>query len=172
MITRKQVNYKRKNRADSTKCDERLTESCLRVAYRLLKYRQRSESELRMKLNARFDNVIVDGVIDRLHKMRMVDDVTFARHWREQRETLNPRSRRMVCLELRKKGIDKEVISRVLNDFDDEENAYRAVKRKANALSKEGHDNFKRRMSAFLIRRGFNYEVTRRTVERLWSELS
>ena len=81
----------------------------------------------------------------------MVDDTAFAQYWRERRETLNPRSRRMVCIELRQKGIDKEVINKVLDSYNDEENAYRAAKKKANLLSKEGYDNFRRKINSFLM---------------------
>jgi regulatory protein len=172
MIKKKPVYSNSKRRVPSHKKNEELRKECLKAAYRLLKYRQRSENELRVKLDARFEKVIIDSVIDHLREMRMVDDVTFAKHWREQRETLNPRSKRMVYLELNKKGIDKALINEVLCNFNDEENAYRAAKKRANVLSKEGYDKYKRRMSAFLIRRGFNYTVTKQTVDYLWRELS
>ena len=170
MISGRKVYYKGKDRPASSKSDGRLTEECFRSAYRLLRYRQRSESELKTKLSARFDKVTVDIVIGRLRNVHMIDDVTFARHWREQRETLNPRSRRMVCLELRQKGVDKEVINGALCSYNDEENAYRAAKKKARLLSGEEHGDFRRKITAFLVRRGFTYEVTRQTVDRLWRE--
>jgi regulatory protein len=172
MVNKKHVYSNGKRRVPSQKKKDELREECLKAAYRLLKYRQRSENELVIKLSARFEKVIIDSVIDHLREIRMVDDVTFAKHWREQREILNPRSKRMVYLELNKKGIDKAVINKVLCNFDDEENAYRAAKKKATVLSKEGYDKYKRRMSAFLIRRGFNYAVTKQTVDCLWRELS
>ena len=59
-----------------------------------------------------------------------------------------------------------------IKTFDDKENAYSAAKKKANLLSKEGYDNFRCKMSSFLMRRGFNYGVTKQTVDRLWRELS
>ena len=78
----------------------------------------------------------------------------------------------MVSVELCQKGIDKDVINKVLCSYNDEENAYRAAKKKASLLSKEGYDNFRRKLSSFLMRRGFNYDVTKQTVDRLWRELS
>jgi regulatory protein len=171
-MNRKIVYYRGKAKVDSRKENEGLSEECLKAAYRLLGYRQRSEIELRNKLSTRFTKAAIDTVIERLRDKHMVDDTAFAQYWRERRETLNPRSRRMVCIELRQKGIDKEVISKVLCSYNDEENAYRAAKKKANLLSKEGCDNFRRKMSSFLMRRGFNYEITKQTVDRLWRELS
>jgi regulatory protein len=172
MTKNKHVYSNGKRRVPSKKKNEELREECLKTAYRLLKYRQRSENELLVKLNVRFEKVIIDSVIDHLREMRMVDDVSFAKRWREQRETLNPRSKRMVYIELNKKGIDKAVINEVLGNFNDKENAYRAAKKRANVLSKEGYETYKRRMSAFLIRRGFNYTVTKQTIDCLWRELS
>jgi regulatory protein len=171
-MNRKHIYYRGKAKVDSRKENEGLSEECLKTAYRLLGYRQRSEIELRNKLSARFTKAAIDTVIERLRDKHMVDDTAFAQYWRERRETLNPRSRRMICIELRQKGIDKEVISKVLGSYNDEENAYRAAKKKANLLSKEGYDNFRRKIGSFLMRRGFNYEVTKQTVDRLWRELS
>jgi regulatory protein len=171
-MSRKHIYHRGKAKIDSRKENEGLSEECLKAAYRLLGYRQRSEIELRNKLSSRFAKAAIDTVIERLRDKHMVDDIAFAQYWRERRETLNPRSRRMVSLELRQKGIDKEVISNILCGYNDEENAYRAAKKKANLLSKEGYGNFRRKMGSFLIRRGFNYEVTKQTVDRLWRELS
>ena len=172
MMNRKYLYNRGKAKVDSRKKNEGLSEECLKAAYRLLGYRQRSEIELRNKLSSRFTKAAIDTVIERLRDKHMVDDTAFAQYWRERRETLNPRSRRMICIELRQKGIDKEVINKVLDSYNDEENAYRAAKKKANLLSKEGYDNFRRKISSFLMRRGFNYEVTKQTVDRLWRELS
>ena len=171
-MNRKYIYHRGKANIDSRNENEGLSEECLKAAYRLLGYRQRSEIELRNKLSARFTKAAIDTVINRLRDKHMVDDTAFAQYWRERRETLNPRSRRMVCIELHQKGIDKEVINKVLDSYNDEENAYRAAKKKANLLSKEGYDNFRRKVSTFLIRRGFNYEVTKQTVDRLWRELN
>lgn len=172
MMNRKHIHYKGKAKVDSRKESEGTNEECLKAAYRFLGYRQRSEIELRDKLKARFTKATIDTVIERLRDKHMVDDTAFAQYWRERRETLNPRSRRMVSIELCKKGIDKEVINKVLCSYDDEENAYRAAKKKATLLSREGYDNFRRKISSFLLRRGFTYDVTKQMIDRLWRELS
>jgi len=38
------------------------------------------------------------------------------------------------------------------------------------ALGKDDYETFRRKMGAFLRRRGFGYEVVKRTTERLWQE--
>jgi regulatory protein len=167
-MSKKYIHYKSK--VDSCKVNRESYEECLKAAYRLLGYRQRSEIELRDKLNARFTKTAVDTVIERLRDKHMIDDEAFAQYWRERRETLNPRSRKMVSIELRKKGIDKDVINRALDGYNDKETAYHAVKKKASLWAGYNYYDFKRKMGSFLLRRGFNYEVANQTVDRLWRE--
>ena len=101
---------------------------------------------------------------------RIINDEAFAQYWRERRETLNPRGVRLVAVELRKKGINKEVIDRALDGYNDGEAAYSAAKKRAALWYREGYSGFMRKAGSFLMRRGFNYEVSKQTVDRLWSE--
>lgn len=169
-MNKKYIRYKGKTEVDSSKKNAGSIEECLKSAYHLLGYRQRSEIELRDKLSAKFTKTAVDTVIERLRDKHLVDDAAFAQYWRERRETLNPRSRKMVAVELRKKGIDKEVINRALDGYNDKETAYNAVKKKASLWAGYSYYDFKCKMGSFLLRRGFNYEVANQTVDRLWSE--
>jgi regulatory protein len=169
-MNKKYIRYKDKTKVDSRKKNAGSIEECLKSAYRLLGYRQRSEIELRNKLSGKFTQTVIDTVIERLRDKHMIDDEAFAQYWREQREALNPRSRRVVAIELRKKGIDKEVINRALDGYNDKETAYHAVKKKASLWAGYNYYDFKRKMGPFLLRRGFNYEVANQTVDRLWSE--
>lgn len=144
---------------------------CLDAALRLLSYRPRSEAEIRTRLGRRFEGEIIKRVILHLKARQMIDDAAFAQFWRGNRESFSPRSKRLLRLELRRKGIDPEVIDEVLEGTDDEESAYRAAQRKGRTLGKD-YETFRRKLSAFLGRRGFSYGVINRTVERLWREIS
>jgi len=144
---------------------------CLGAAFRLLSYRPRSEMEMRQRLCLRFETETVDKVLGQLRQRQMVDDAAFARFWKENRETFRPRSRRLLELELRRKGVDSEVVSQALMGVDDEELAYRAAQRKGRNLEKD-YEVFREKLGAYLVRRGFSYEVTNRTVQRVWRELS
>lgn len=141
---------------------------CLKAALRLLSYRPRSEAEMRERLGRKFATHTVETVLLRLGERRMVDDVAFARFWRESRESFNPRSSRMLRAELRRKGVRSDVIDDVLKGVDDEESAYRAAKRRRSA---EGdYEAFKKNLGTFLGRRGFSYDVINTTLGRLWEE--
>ncbi len=143
---------------------------CYNAALRLLSYRPRSDAEIRARLSRRFGKEIIDRVLLQLKARQMVDDAAFAQFWRENRESFSPRSKRLLKLELRQKGIDPEVVDEVLEGFDDDESAYRAAKRKGRTLERD-YETFRRKLGAFLGRRGFSYGVINRTIERLWQEL-
>lgn len=147
-----------------------LFQRCLNAALRFLSYRPRSEAETRMRLRRGFDEETIDRVILQLKARQMIDDVAFARFWRENRESFSPRSERMLKLELRRKGIAAEVIDEVLEGIDEDEDAYRAAQKKARSLSQEDYDTFRRKLGAFLRRRGFSYEVANHALERLWRD--
>ncbi len=147
-----------------------LFHKCLNAALRLLSYRPRSQAELRTRLRSRFDEQAIDRVIVHLEARQMVDDVAFAQFWKENRESFSPRSKRMLKLELRRKGIDPEVITDVVEVVDEDQSAYRAAEKKARSWAKEDYNTFRRKLGAFLSRRGFSYEVANRVMERLWQE--
>ena len=149
-----------------------LFQRCLNAALRFLSYRPRSEAETRLRLRLRrgFDEETIDRVILQLKARQMIDDVAFARFWRENRESFSPRSERMLKLELRRKGIAAVVIDEVLEGIDEDEDAYRAAQKKARSLSQEDYDTFRRKLGAFLRRRGFSYEVANHALERLWRD--
>ena len=144
---------------------------CLNTAARYLSYRPRSESELRDRLQRRgFDADSIGVVIGRLKETGVVDDIAFARFWKENRETFSPRSQRLTKVELRQKGVAADVIDRIAGVVDDDNSAYRAALGKARSLSLSDYQGFRRRLGEYLKRRGFGYEVIHRTVERLWQE--
>ena len=148
-----------------------LLHRCLAAALRLLSYRPRSEMEMRQRLGLRFETETVDTVVSQLKERQLLDDAAFARFWKENREAFRPRSSKLLEMELRRKGVDSEVVSQALMGVDDDELAHRAARKKGHNLEKD-YDVFRRKLGAYLVRRGFSYEVTNRTIQRVWRELS
>jgi regulatory protein len=101
-----------------------------------------------------------------------LDDVAFAKEWREQREKFRPRGAAVIRQELQRLGVDREVIQDALADFDAAANAYQAGSKYAARLPVEDASVFRRKLGGFLHRRGFDGEVLGPTVEQLWRELS
>lgn len=144
---------------------------CLDTANRYLSYRPRSESELRKQLQRHgFDSGSIDSVIARLKRQGLIDDTAFAHFWQENRASFRPRSRSLTMLELKRKGVDGEVIEEALASTDDGDSAYRAALSKASRLPLTDYPLFRRRLGDFLRRRGFNYEIITDVVERVWRE--
>jgi regulatory protein len=146
-------------------------QSPLDVAYRYLSYRPRSESEIRVWLERKgFGRRAIESTVSTLKKKKLLDDLAFARFWRESRESSSPRSRTALRSELRHKGIDPDVVAEALDGLDEEAAAYRAAQKKAARLGTHDHGDFRAKLSAVLKRRGFSYDVTEHTVNRLWQE--
>ena len=140
----------------------------------ILKYlspRPRSEAEIRARLNRHgFDADTIQQVLAKLKERGLVDDIAFARFWRENRESFRPLSRRLIELELKQKGVNAETIAEATAGVDDELSVYRAAQKKARSLEGLDYSSFRKRLGAFLKRRGFDYELINRTIDRIWQE--
>ena len=144
---------------------------CLDAAVHYLSYRPRGEAELRARLTQRgFAGDIQDAVIIKLRDQGLVNDSAFAQFWKDNRDTFRPRSKWLTGLELRRKGVDTEIIDRVVDTIDDKANAYNAAQNKARQLSGADYPTFQRRLGGYLQRRGFNSSVIKGTLERIWQE--
>ncbi len=144
---------------------------CLNAAFHFLSYRPRSESETRERLEKKgYDSTDVERVLAQLKRLDLVNDTAFAEYWKENRNSFRPRGQRMVKMELRRKGVDSEVINEVVEKIDDTENAYRAAMVKARTLSLADYQIFRQKLGGYLQRRGFSYGVINNMVKRIWQE--
>ncbi len=142
---------------------------CLNAAIRYLGYRPRSEAEVKQRLQQKgFDIDCTEKTIAELKEQGLIDDATFARLWKENREAFSPRSRWLNRLELRRKGLNDNIIEQVISEVDDSDSAYRAALSKARHLSSSDYQLFRRRLGDYLKRRGFGYEVINETVQKVW----
>ena len=158
------------SRLDTLKGKDRL-QRCLNAALRLLGYRPRSEKELRQRLQRHgFDGEYLEKALAKLKEQGLIDDIAFARFWKENRETFSPRSRRLTKLELRRKGLSSDIIEQVIGEIDDGESAYRAAVKRATRLAGTDYQEFRQRLGAYLGRRGFSYSIIKDTTERVWKE--
>jgi regulatory protein len=136
-----------------------------------LSYRARSESEIRRNLRKHeFSDEIIEHTLDRLRENRFADDSQFARAWVENRNIFRPRSRRALQMELRQKGLSDETAQTALAGLDEEALAYEAGLKKARRLEALEWNEFRKKLSGFLARRGFPYSVIAPVVSRIWNE--
>jgi len=137
-----------------------------------LSYRPRSRREIEVYLKRhKVSPTAIQTAIDRLMGAGLLDDEAFARYWVENREAFRPRGLRALRFELRRKGVPDTVIDKAIEGIDEPKSAYRAACKRARRLSGLDYKVFSRRLGGFLKRRGFDYDVVKKTVRRLWQEV-
>ncbi len=145
----------------------------LSSSYQLLKFRDRSEKEIRDKLlKKKYPNSAIERVIVHLKDLAYIDDKKFARAWVSFRLN-SPFGLKRIILELRQKGIAEDIISETLSevrktDIESEVLTTLAQKRLSN-LRKRKIDRLKTRQKLyqFLLRRGFSPGDIMRVLEEL-----
>lgn len=144
-------------------------------ALNYLSFRPRSREEVRLYLRRKeTPPELIDAVLTRLDALNLVNDRSFASFWLENREQFSPRGAQALRNELRRKGVEREVVDELVDEEKDEERALLAGRKKALSLIRlpdMDYATFRTRLGSFLQRRGFGYEVTARTVRTLWEQL-
>jgi len=141
-------------------------------AVSLLARRPYSAAEIRRSLAAKeVAPGVIDDVLARLEALGYVDDAAFAQYWVENRERFRPRGARALRYELRQKGIADAIIRQVLDGLDSAESAYTAAQDQTRRLRGLDQRTFRARLSAFLARRGFDYDTVREVVDRIVDDL-
>lgn len=134
------------------------------AALRLLRHRPRSEHELRERLLAKGHPAeAVDEALDRVRVWGLVDDADFADEWVRGRRRRRGRSRGALERELRDKGVAEAHIARAVGQIDESDDRRQAAelvrgrlgRRPATAVSGQAAQGERRRLIAFLARRGY-----------------
>jgi regulatory protein len=139
----------------------------LAAGLRFLEARQRSTTEVRRRLLTHgYRAELVEGSIERLTELGMLDDESFARAWVESRDRARPRGERALRSELARKGVDRQVADDALAERKtdrpdaDEEAARQLLERHARALERVLDPRARRqRAYALLARNGFDPEI-------------
>jgi regulatory protein len=142
--------------------------SARNVALRYLATRPRTVREVRDKLRDReFADAEIGRVIEELKGSGLLDDEEFARIYIRNALALRPSGELLLRRKLLFLGVDKQTVERAISDTirtgDREEQASRAaetfLKRSAKARRGESPEKMRQRLSAYLARRGFSWDV-------------
>ena len=137
-------------------------------ALNFLSYRPRSEDEVRRNLHKKnVEDEVIQIVIERLTQSELLDDQEFARYWVENRLQFNPRGERALRYELRGKGVSDSIIADALAGFDEEVAARKVAEAGARRLAHLEPREFRRKLGAYMARRGFSYAVVGPLVEEM-----
>jgi regulatory protein len=146
-------------------------EAALRTMLRALARRAFARHDLgRRTIKRGHPAAAVEGALDRLHQMGLLDDLKFARGYAETRAARG-RGPARIARDLGAMGVDRGLVDRVLADRTDDsalEDQARALARKR-APQLEGLDRpaRRRRLLAYLARRGFTGSVARGVVKEV-----
>jgi regulatory protein len=140
------------------------------AALNLLSYRPRAAGELQTKLREKgYAPEAIDAAIARMRELRYLDDEAFAERWVESRQVSRPRSARMLKRELAQKGVDRDTIERTIEEagVDEFGDALELARKKYESMRGLERDVRYRRLSGFLGRRGYGYDIIRHVMETL-----
>lgn len=147
-------------------------------ALRLLSYRLRSEKELRLRLREKeFSSPVIDQTILHLQELKLIDDRAFAKALVHDLILKKSAGKTLLQRELGKKGVANEIIRETLAllTSDDEElerassTAAALLKRYRNSRKSIDPQKQKQRLTAFLMRRGFDYSIINKVTRKLLS---
>ena len=140
-------------------------QKCLIRAFDILAIRLNSEQEIRIKLLKKYQYRTVRRVINRLKELRYINDEYFVKCWTESRE--KNKGPYVLKKELKQKGIDENLINNVFSVSDKEKEMEFAEEllKKKRYYTLEGEERYKK-ITGFLARRGFDYEVIKRIINK------
>ena len=106
-------------------------------------------------------------LFNKLKRLELLDDKKFAQWWIEQRTTFRPRGKRALFAELRQKGIDRDLIKEILDEveIDEEKIARQLLEKKKYKWEKLPKFEAKKKMSEFLARKGFGWEIIKQAIK-------
>lgn len=140
-------------------------------AVAILSRSPRSARDLRLRLRrAGASDADAATALTQLQALGLQDDTAYARHLAETRAASGRVSKRRLHQELRRNGVaadvSSEAVSEALGDvgFDEQEAALQAARKRARALRGLDAAVAKRRLYAFLARRGYDPNVVARVV--------
>ena len=147
------------------------TEKAFRTALRLLSFRERSENEIRLRLKQKkFTKKAIEQTVRYLLDEGLLNDRRFTRSWISSRLERHFGLKK-ICLELREKGIAKQLIeeeiNHIRNAYPEEEIIADLAKKRINKYKDIGPLKAKQRTFNYLMARGFSPEIIRHALNAL-----
>lgn len=142
-------------------------------ALKFLSYRPRSEKEVRDNLlKKKATDTTADLIITKLKEQRFLDDKEFTKWWIEQRTLIKPTGLRVIKMELKQKGIDRELVDEILQNsedlvHDELEMARKLVEKKIDKLRNLDRQKIYQKLGGFLSRRGFDYDTIKKAIDEM-----
>ncbi len=157
---------------------ERSVGECLSLAFKYLSYRNRSVFEVRTKLTAKevFTADVIDDTIDKLVDEGYLNDHTFAEELLRHRTKTKNWGRLKIRADLKRYGVERDIIEAVINALSTEEESSTAMKALTKwlrvkgiscASSAEISTENKLKAMRHLASRGFTTDLIRQTLDNI-----
>ena len=130
----------------------------------LISYRSHSKKELRDKISRTCDRQSAEKAVERMEELGLVNDRDYAERCAQTLIFTKHMSKRGAAMELRRKGIESEIIDEVLDDIevDEREQIQAVIERKYPKIDDE---KIRRRAVAALQRLGYGWEDIKAVIE-------
>ena len=128
-----------------------------------LESQPRSRAELAESLAKKnVPDELAERLLDRFEEVGLIDDADFARQWVHSRQRARGLAPRVLAMELRRKGIDPEIVDEVLAELDpaqERQAAHRLVQKKLRSMTSLDDTTRIRRLTSMLARKGYAPQV-------------
>lgn len=135
--------------------------------YKYLARRIRTEHEIRVWLGRKNSSEeLQDKIIKKLVEMKLLNDFEYACSFIRTRNLIKPKPKKVITLELLRKGIEKQTIHKALQEIGvDEVAAAKSLFEKNKWRWEDLEDPTKKRKAQeFLARKGFSWDVLKNVV--------
>jgi regulatory protein len=146
-------------------------------ALAMIDFRPRAIKELRRQLLRKGEpEEHIGPAIEKLTRLGILNDTEYARVFTRVKSNGPGYSRRRISQELSKRGVAREVAQQAIGDaverdeINEQDTLRRVAEKKLRTLSRYDPDTQKRRLYAFLARRGFASDDIRNVMSRVLAE--
>lgn len=163
--------YVENNELDKILSEQELI-NAKQAAYNYVSYKSRSEHQIKEKLSSKgFTQDLIEDAIQFLYEFNLLDDRKFARSFVKSKIELKKYGKGRLKIELLKKGINKEIIEDTLNEVYPEHDKYKMAlelaEKKYRIIRNKPKNKIYTSIKYFLQRQGFDWEVTKKTLDAL-----
>jgi len=142
-------------------------EGPLRLSIRFLSYQPRTIHEVKEFIRKKgVDEDRTQKIIEILLDKKYLDDTAFSKMFVQSKIRYKPKSKFALGYELNKKKVSPSIIEAVLEPYDDEDLALKAVTLKKRTWKNLDSETLKKKVMNFLRYRGFGYDISLSTLNR------
>ena len=148
-------------------------EKFYKASVRYLSFRTRSEKELSDYLaKKKCDELTSKRILDSLKRDKFINDEEFARMWIRERTLIKPKAIRVIKMELKQKGISKELVEEAFENAEDSPIDVNLAVKLAEKKLRTIHDQtdkykVKEKLGRYLASKGFDWDTIKTAIDQV-----